>query len=126
MPPHSGRPRKLIETNIPALQIDALHRSMGDRPWTLDGSFLLVARVTDTGQLAIFRVDTNDGSAEQVTFPPEGGDDLSPSHSFDGERIAFSRNGNGRRALWTMSADGSGCSPAARGRIHQPRASVAP
>jgi len=106
MPPHSGQPRKLIETNIPALNIDAIHRCMGDRPWAADGSSLLVSRVTETGQLAIYRVGMN-GSLEQITFPSEGGDDLSPSYSFDGERIAFTRNRNGRWALWTMAADGS-------------------
>jgi Tol biopolymer transport system component len=106
MPPHGGSPRRLIETNLPALDIDMISQSMGDRPWSSDGRTLLVSRVTPSGQLAIYRVDRDNGDAEQLTFPPVGSDDLGASYSFDGERIAFQRRTHGRGALLTMPAAG--------------------
>ena len=107
MPAYGGSPRKLIETNIPALELDLLNQTMGDRPWSQDGRTLLVSRFSPTGQLAIFRVDRDNGETEQLTHPPVGSDDLCSSYSVDGERIAFQRRTHGRGALWTMSANGS-------------------
>jgi len=107
MPPYGGSPRRLIETNIPALELDLLNQTMGDRPWSQDGRTLLISRFTASGQLAIYRVDRDNGEAEQLTHPPVGSDDLCSSYSLDGERIAFQRRTHGRGALWTMSADGS-------------------
>jgi Tol biopolymer transport system component len=67
---------------------------------------LLVTRVTDSGQLAIFRVDRDDGEARQLSFPPRGRRDRSASYSFDGERIVFERRSESRGALMTMPAAG--------------------
>jgi serine/threonine protein kinase len=106
VPPHGGTPRKLIATNIPALDIDTSSITMGNRPWSPDSKTLLVSRFTDSGQLAIFRVDRGDGSAQQLTFPPAGYDDSGPSYSFAGGLIAFSRKTDGRGALMTMPAGG--------------------
>ena len=104
--PHGGTPRKLIATNIPTLDVEKASASMGDRPWSPDGRTLLVSRVADSGQAAIWRVDRESDDAEQFTFPPVGSSDLSPSHSFDGKRIVFQRRSQGRGALLTMPAAG--------------------
>jgi serine/threonine protein kinase/dipeptidyl aminopeptidase/acylaminoacyl peptidase len=106
IPPHGGTPRKLISTNIRTLNLDKLQSSMGDRPWSADSRTLLVARVGSSGQSAIHRVDRDNGDSEQLTYPPPGSDDLSPSHSFDGEKIVFKRNTDGKGALLTMPAAG--------------------
>ena len=106
VPPHGGTPRRLIDTNINALDIDTLAQAMGDRPWSPDSKTLMVSRLSDSGQLAVFRVDRDNGDVEQLTFPPLGSDDLFASHSFDGERLVFQRRTNGRGALLTMPAAG--------------------
>ena len=79
---------------------------MGDHPWSLDGRTLLISRIAPAGQLAIYRVDRDNGGAEQLTHPLSGSDDLDGSYSMDGERIVFQRRANGRGALWTMAGNG--------------------
>jgi len=106
VPPHGGSPRRLIDTDFPALGFDNILNAMGDRPWSLDGNILLVARIAGSGQVAVYRVDRDNGDAEQLTFPPVGSDDFGPSFSFDGERVVFTRRTNGRGALLTMPAAG--------------------
>ena len=106
VPPHGGSPRRLIETNLRALQTDMVRQSLGDRPWSKDGRTLLVSRFNPSGQVAIYRVNRDNGDAEQLTHPPTGSDDLSGSYSFNGERIVFQRRSNGRGALMIMSAVG--------------------
>jgi Tol biopolymer transport system component len=106
VPPHSGSPRKLIETNIPGLDVDTLEQTMGDRPWSLDARTLLVSRVGESWQLAVYGVNRENGDAEQLTFPPVGSDDLGASYSLDGERIVLQRRTHGRGALLTMPATG--------------------
>ena len=111
VPPHGGSPRKLIATDMPALDIDMISQAMGDRPWSSDGRTLLVSRVTPSGQLAIFRVDRDTGDAEQLTFPPVGSHDLGASYSLDGERVVFVRRIHGRGTLLTMSGAGGDPEP---------------
>jgi Tol biopolymer transport system component/tRNA A-37 threonylcarbamoyl transferase component Bud32 len=106
IPPHGGTPRKLIATDIHALDIDPIENSMGDRPWSSDSRTLLVSRVTATGQMAVYRVDRDSGEAAQLTFPPPGSDDMSPSFSFAGDRIVFARRIHGRGKLMTVSPSG--------------------
>jgi serine/threonine protein kinase/WD40 repeat protein len=106
VPPHGGEPRKLIETNIPRLALRRVHQAMGDRPWSQDGRTLLVSRVSSSGRMAIFRVDRDNGSSDQLTFPPAGSNDVRASHSFDGDRIAFVREINSRGTLMTMPSTG--------------------
>ncbi|NIA01740.1 MAG: protein kinase [Bacteroidia bacterium] len=104
--PHGGSPRKLIETNIPMLDIDTASSSMGDRPWAMNGKTLLISRVDDSGQIAIYRVDRDNGEAEQLTFPLSGSADVSASYSFDGKQIVFARTAGVHSALMTMPAAG--------------------
>ncbi len=104
--PHGGAPRKLIATDIPALDVEKGSAAMGDRPWSQDSGSLLVARSSDSGQTAVYRVDRESGDAEQFTFPPVGSSDLSASHSFDGRRVVFQRRTHGKGALMTMPAGG--------------------
>jgi Tol biopolymer transport system component/tRNA A-37 threonylcarbamoyl transferase component Bud32 len=106
IPPHGGTPRKLIETNVSTLDINSVLRSLGEHPWSPDGRFLLVSRVTDSGQQAMYRVDRNNSDAVQVTFPPPASSDLDGSFSYDGKRIVFQRRSHGRGALMMMSATG--------------------
>jgi Tol biopolymer transport system component len=106
VPPHGGSPRKLIETNTPALDLDTLEQVMGDRPWSLDGRTLLVSRAGESWQVAVYRVNRENGDAEQLTFPPAGSDDLGASYSLDGERIVLQRRTHGRGALLTMPPSG--------------------
>jgi len=106
VPPHGGAPRKLISTNIRTLDLDKMGSAMGDRPWSADSRALLVSRVDVSGRTAIYRVDRDNSEAEQLTFPTAGSVDLSPSYSFDGERIAFQRRSNGKGVLLMMPATG--------------------
>jgi Tol biopolymer transport system component len=104
--PHGGTPRKLIATDIPTLDIASGSWSMGDRPWSMDGKTLLISRMDDSGQMAIYRVERDNGDAEQLTFPPTGSRDASASYSFDGEQIVFARQTGVQSALLTMPASG--------------------
>ena len=106
VPPHGGASRKLINTNIRTLDLDRIGSAMGDRPWAVDGGSLLISRVDQSGRTAIYRVDRNTGGAEQLTFPPPGGVDLSPSYSFDGKQIVFQRRVSGKGRLLLMPASG--------------------
>jgi len=106
VPPHGGTPRKLIETGIDTLDVDTIAESMGNRPWSTDSRTLLVSRVNDLAQLAIYRVDRDNQDAEQMSFPPAGSVDLDGSYSFDGERIVFQRRNQARGALMMMPATG--------------------
>ena len=58
----------LMETNMPTLDLDRMGSAMGDRPWAVDGSSLLISRVDASGRTAIYRVDRDTGEAEQL--PP--------------------------------------------------------
>jgi len=106
IPPHGGAPRKLISTDIRTLDLDKMGSAMGDHPWSADSRALLVSRVDASGRTAVYRVDRDNGDAEQLTFPPAGSVDLNPSYSFDGERIVFQRRSNGKGALLMMPAAG--------------------
>jgi TolB protein len=106
VPPHGGMPRKLIATGIPTLDMGNIDTALGDHPWGPESQSLLVTRVMGEGQLAIYRVDCNDGEAEQLSFPPRDSDDRSASFSFDGKQIVFERRRQGRGALMTMTAAG--------------------
>jgi serine/threonine protein kinase/Tol biopolymer transport system component len=105
-PPHGGASRMLIETNIRTLDLDRIGSAMGDRPWAVDGGSLLISRVDESGRTAIYRVDRNAGDAEQLTFPPPGNVDLSPSYSFDGKQVVFQRRVSGKGQLLMMPARG--------------------
>jgi Tol biopolymer transport system component len=106
IPPHGGTPRKLIETDIDTLDVDTLVESMGNRPWSTDSRTLLVSRVNDLGQLAIYRVGRDDDEVVQMSFPPTGSVDLDGSYSFDGERIVFQRRTQSQGDLMIMPASG--------------------
>jgi Tol biopolymer transport system component len=105
VPPDGGTPRRLIETDLPALDFrDQI--VMGDRPWSSDGSTLLIAKATATAQFAIHRVDVATGEAQQLTFPSADDDDYSPSYSFDGKRIGFLRWTQSGIVLMALPAEG--------------------
>ncbi|MCJ7755025.1 MAG: serine/threonine-protein kinase, partial [Thermoanaerobaculales bacterium] len=91
VPPYGGTPRKLISTNIRTLDIDMFSRSMGDRPWTADGLALLVSRIDASGRAVVYRVNRDNGEAEQLTYPPPGSKDQGATYSFDGRQIVFQR-----------------------------------
>jgi TolB protein len=96
----------LIATNIRTLDVDRIDAAMGDRPWSADSAGLVVSRIDESGRAAIYRVDRGTGGAEQLTFPPPGSVDFSPSHSFDGTTIVFQRRVGGKGTLMTMPASG--------------------
>jgi len=104
--PHGGSPRKLIETNIPTLDVDTAGSSLGDSPWAEDGETLLISRVDESGHLAIYRVHRDNGEADQLTFPSEGVADAGASYSPDGKQIVFARKASVQSALMTMPATG--------------------
>jgi TolB protein len=110
MPPHEEGDRgerELIDTGVRTFDSAEYGATLGSRPWSNDGTWLLVSRVTDGRSLALFRVGRDDGSVEQLTFPPFGGGDLSASLSFDGKRIAFLRSSPlGQASVLTMPAEG--------------------
>jgi serine/threonine protein kinase len=103
MPSDGGKSTKLIATNIPTLDTTP---PMGDRPWSIDGETLLVSIFTEAMQLAVHRVRGASGEAEQITFPPAGGGDSQATYSFDGRRILFLRQIEGRVDLMLMPAEG--------------------
>jgi Tol biopolymer transport system component len=102
----SGSERVLVETNARVFDIVTQWGTMGSRPWRSDGEVLLVARAVASGQTAVCRVATDDGSVEQLTFPPVGQSDAYPTYSFDEERVSFVRLDQGRATLMVMDADG--------------------
>ena len=102
IPPHGGSPRRLVSTNIRTLDLDKIGSAMGDRPWSADSNTLLVSRVDESGRTAIYRVNRDNGDAVQMTSPPPGSVDLSPSYSFDGELFVFQRRTNGKGELLMM------------------------
>jgi len=104
VPAYGGRPKKLIDTDIGALE--GLTRAIGKRPWSADGRTLLVSRSTGTGQLAVYRVDRTSGDAEQLTFPPARSSDAEATYSFDGKQIVFARRTQARDLLMMMPAAG--------------------
>ncbi len=106
VPPHGGTHIKLIATDIPTLHNAKLAPSMGDHPWSPDSRTLLVSRVADSGQTAIYRVERESGESERLTAPPAGNEDLSASYSFDGERIVFERRVGGEGTLLIMPSAG--------------------
>jgi Tol biopolymer transport system component/tRNA A-37 threonylcarbamoyl transferase component Bud32 len=105
VPPDGGTPRELIETDLLALDY-RIAFVMGDRPWSGDGRTLLVAKATPKAQIAIHRVEIATGEAQQISFPSADDDDYSPSYSFDGKRIAFSRSTQRGSVLMAMPAEG--------------------
>lgn len=106
-----GQARLLIETGQPGLVLAQACYSLGDRPWSLDGSALLVTLAGSDERSAIHRVDVETGQKEQLTFPAAGEEDFAASLSFDGERIVFHRSANGGGDLWMMPASGGEPTP---------------
>jgi serine/threonine protein kinase len=107
--PHSsgaGGERVLVDTNVRVLDILSQWRVMGCRPWRDDGSSLLVSRVTEGGQSAVFRKSVDKDLLEQLTVPPVGSNDYYASYSFDQQRIVFVRITQGNGTLMMMSAEG--------------------
>ena len=106
-PPYSdGGERVLTTTNMRVFESQSYSEALGDRPWASDSSSLLVSRVTDTGQIAIWEIGLHDGVERQLTFPPVGSDDLGASYSFDWERIVFARRDTHSSKLMLMPAGG--------------------
>jgi Tol biopolymer transport system component len=105
-PPHGGTPRRLIATNLPTLSSGRISGAMGDHPWSRDSTTLLVSRVGESGQTAVYRVDRETGDSERLTDPPAGNGDRSASYSFDGERIVFERRANSKGTLLIMPSAG--------------------
>jgi Tol biopolymer transport system component len=105
IPPLGGAERKLAETGIPWLEgaADTLF-ALGATPWSPDGSELLYSRQHATGEIAIWKVNVSTGAETQLTHPPPDAADSYASWSFDGKRIAFSRNDGGKYALWLLDA----------------------
>jgi serine/threonine-protein kinase len=104
IPPTGGAEHKVAETHIPFLErLGAWAGALGANPWSPDGQELLFSRLGQTGQVALWKVSMLSGEETQLTFPPQGTEDLSGSWSFDGERIAFTRDDRGRRSLWMLA-----------------------
>jgi len=108
VPPDGGKPKHLIDTNLPALSA-AMNDLMGARPWSDDGTTLLVSRSTDGSEFAVHRVNRDTGESERLTSPPAGSNDTSATYSFDHERIVFRRGDLGTfgpKTIMIMPADG--------------------
>jgi serine/threonine protein kinase len=103
--PDGGTPRELIATDLPALDY-RVNLIMGERPWSRDGKTLLIAKATETAQVALHRIDVATRRAEQITFPPANEDDYHPSYSFDRKWIAFLRSTQSGMVLMKMPAEG--------------------
>jgi Tol biopolymer transport system component/tRNA A-37 threonylcarbamoyl transferase component Bud32 len=108
VPPEGGTPKQLIETGTSALEGNPNH-VLGDRPWSVDGKSLLVARSVDNGKFAIYRVDRESRAVEQLTDPPAGVNDTMATYSFDHRWILFRRGSSGafgKMSLMVMPAEG--------------------
>jgi Tol biopolymer transport system component len=101
IPPLGGPERKLVETNIPYA-----YGVLGAFPWSPDASELLFSRPQPTGEIAVWKINLSTGVQTQLTHPPPGAADRTAAWSFDGERIAFTRNQGGKNSLWLMDAPG--------------------
>ena len=107
IPPTGGAEHKVAETHIPFLErMDAWAGVLGRNAWSPDGQELLFARLHDTGDVAVWKVNLATGEQTQLTFPPPGISDRRASWSFDGERIAFERGGRGSSSIWLLPVEG--------------------
>jgi len=104
-PYRDSEERQVTETNIRVFESGAYGNALGNQPWSLDSTSLLVSRVTENDSIAIWRVGL-EGSEEQLTFPPTGYDDLAASYSFAGDRVVFHRRGTLASQLMVMPAGG--------------------
>lgn len=77
----------------------------------LPGRFAFAAH--RTGKFEIYSMKPDRSELVQLTNDP--GDDREPAWSPDGTKIAFTRSVGGKRAIWTMNADGSGATRLAYG-----------
>jgi TolB protein len=110
--PLGGPSSKLAETRIPHIQSfwDAVE-ALGSKPWSVNDESLLFSRRLDTGDVAVFEVDSETKEVKQVSFPPTGSHDLSASWSFDGEWIVFSRSHGGATELLLVPGAGGEVRP---------------
>lgn len=105
--PQDDRARRVAGTNMPPFDIRTHLATLGDHPWSLDGTTLLVSRVGANDRAAIWRVPRVPGTpAVQLTEPPVDCDDLGASYSADRKRIVFWRRRHGLGALMSMDANG--------------------
>ncbi|MFQ5817990.1 MAG: protein kinase, partial [Terriglobia bacterium] len=105
IPPLGGPERKLVETNIPWLQAAvAALSALGAVPWSPDASELLFSRLQPSAEIAVWKINLSTGEQTQLTRPPPGAADFYATWSFDGKRIAFTRNQGGKNSLWLMDA----------------------
>ncbi|MDH3285538.1 MAG: serine/threonine-protein kinase, partial [Acidobacteriota bacterium] len=104
VPADGGTPKEIAKTNIPTLDFSVI--PMGDRPWSADGTSLLVSMPVGGNQRAVHRIDRATGAVEQITFPVAGSGDWYATYSHDGKRIAFLRTFGGRSAVMVMPAGG--------------------
>jgi Tol biopolymer transport system component/predicted Ser/Thr protein kinase len=105
IPALGGAERKLAETHISWLEqaVETLF-ALGAAPWSPDATELLFSRLQPTGEIAVWRINLSTGVQTQLTRPPPGAVDHYATWSFDGERIAFTRNQGGKQSLWLMDA----------------------
>ncbi len=103
VPPLGGSVRRLTATGLDPLDIGELDGSMGSTPWSPDATSLLFSRAGPTGEIAVWRVDVESGSEEQLTRPTEGAEHLSPSYSPDGNWIVFD---SFHSELWLLPSAG--------------------
>ena len=107
IPPLGGVERKLVETNIPYLERDMDATGvLGAFPWSSDATELLFSRLHSSGAIAVWKINLSTGDQTQLTHPPPGTADGTAAWSFDGERIAFTRNQGRKNSLWLMDAPG--------------------
>ena len=105
--PLGGAKEKLAETGIRAVErLGEARSSLGSNPWSPDGKELIYSRQTDSGEVALWRIDRITKEKSRLTSPEDGERHLGASWSFDGAQVVFERRRAGRVELWLMSAAG--------------------
>ena len=105
--PLGGVKEMLAETGIRAVErLGEARSSLGSNPWSPDGKELIFSRQTETGEVALWRIDRRTKVQSQLTFPEPGERHLGASWSFDGAQIVFERRRGGRVEIWLMNPQG--------------------
>jgi len=88
---------RLAETGAPDLTIGA--------SWSPDGKLIAYSKLNGQSGADIFVIAPDASGQREITFT--AGNDIDPTWSGDGSRIAFETNRNGNSDIYSVAADGS-------------------
>jgi len=92
-----GDPRR-----VTPLRLDA-----GDPNWRPDGNVLVFESHVSSPHSSLYTIGVSGSDLQRLTAGPRSENDLFPSYSPNGRRIAFFSDRTGEPHIWIMAADGS-------------------